>query len=435
MADFKECASCAAKPGSPTLCASCLNNRRLIDRCGAERDEALRELAALRLIVTEKFAGADMHVKPEDAADVAKWAANPGAVRELLKHTPQEALFAESIECPACDALQDEAHGITPVGIGPDWPQRPCPIAAAWRALGDPRGAQDIERAHEEALREHRGRLPYTARYVQRPANWSPEFVDQSPEDDMQRAMAAIRREGQPWAPIAQAVNAVQRQINERIEAACERVLGHRLTVHDQGALVLRHDRSQGGLVHVTILRNDVEQVTISAAILGDAVDITERWHPIPFRLASESEQRDREMLTCPECLAARPCERHPSVLSPEEQLRLYGRVHCTCPPTQPGFPRPQGVHSAYCATRLASESQQAAQTRDFSSQARRDLAALQDHGWFPGQARGLELMQARVDSDARGMEAVEDEARQSHELGEWTDPRFDRGRGLSNAR
>ena len=44
------------------------------------------ELDALRLIVTEKFAGADMYVKPEDAADLAKWAAHPEAVRELLKH-------------------------------------------------------------------------------------------------------------------------------------------------------------------------------------------------------------------------------------------------------------------------------------------------------------------------------------------------------------
>jgi hypothetical protein len=29
--------------------------------------------------------------------------------------------------------------------------------------LGDPRGAADIERAHEEALREHRRRFPRTA--------------------------------------------------------------------------------------------------------------------------------------------------------------------------------------------------------------------------------------------------------------------------------
>lgn len=28
--DFKECATCAAKPGAPTLCESCLHNRRVI---------------------------------------------------------------------------------------------------------------------------------------------------------------------------------------------------------------------------------------------------------------------------------------------------------------------------------------------------------------------------------------------------------------------
>lgn len=28
--DFVECATCAAKPGSPTLCASCLHNRAVI---------------------------------------------------------------------------------------------------------------------------------------------------------------------------------------------------------------------------------------------------------------------------------------------------------------------------------------------------------------------------------------------------------------------
>lgn len=33
--DFKECAACAAKPGSPTLCPSCLHNRTTIDRLTA----------------------------------------------------------------------------------------------------------------------------------------------------------------------------------------------------------------------------------------------------------------------------------------------------------------------------------------------------------------------------------------------------------------
>ena len=43
--------------------------------------------------------------------------------------------------------MEHDAHGAA---------TSPCVIAAAWRDLGDPRGAADIERAHEEALREHR---------------------------------------------------------------------------------------------------------------------------------------------------------------------------------------------------------------------------------------------------------------------------------------
>ena len=30
MTDFKECETCAAKPGSPTLCSGCLANRATI---------------------------------------------------------------------------------------------------------------------------------------------------------------------------------------------------------------------------------------------------------------------------------------------------------------------------------------------------------------------------------------------------------------------
>ncbi len=44
MTSFLECQTCAAKPGSPTLCASCLNNRAL----ESERDVALAEATAAR---------------------------------------------------------------------------------------------------------------------------------------------------------------------------------------------------------------------------------------------------------------------------------------------------------------------------------------------------------------------------------------------------
>ena len=30
--EFKECAACAVKPGSPTLCEACLHNRSTIDK-------------------------------------------------------------------------------------------------------------------------------------------------------------------------------------------------------------------------------------------------------------------------------------------------------------------------------------------------------------------------------------------------------------------
>lgn len=33
--DFYECASCRVKPGSPTLCESCLHNREVIQRLRA----------------------------------------------------------------------------------------------------------------------------------------------------------------------------------------------------------------------------------------------------------------------------------------------------------------------------------------------------------------------------------------------------------------
>lgn len=38
--EFKECDSCAAKPGSPELCASCLHNRAIIDHLNSELKES-----------------------------------------------------------------------------------------------------------------------------------------------------------------------------------------------------------------------------------------------------------------------------------------------------------------------------------------------------------------------------------------------------------
>jgi len=140
-------------------------------RIGSLREELAKrdaELATLRLIVTEKFAGADLYVKPEDAADVAKWAANAQHVRELLKHEPTIASYegepdAVDHQCESCGVFNGGPHRTVAFREGI---ATPCRVATAWRALGDPRGAEDIERAHEEALREHRDRLPYTARHM-----------------------------------------------------------------------------------------------------------------------------------------------------------------------------------------------------------------------------------------------------------------------------
>ena len=35
--EFKECESCAKKPGSPTLCGSCLHNRSLVTKLKQEK--------------------------------------------------------------------------------------------------------------------------------------------------------------------------------------------------------------------------------------------------------------------------------------------------------------------------------------------------------------------------------------------------------------
>lgn len=75
--------------------------------------------------------------------DVLAWLARPDAVRTLLKLNVY-AGFGEV--CQECGEGAGDAH------------LRTCPIAAAWRALGDPRGQADIECAREEAEWEDRRR-------------------------------------------------------------------------------------------------------------------------------------------------------------------------------------------------------------------------------------------------------------------------------------
>lgn len=86
--------------------------------------------------------------------DVARWVEHPDAVRALLKCGGFSG-HRDDLFCSECGESGWDAH------------ERTCPVAAAWRALGDPRGQADIERAHEEALAEQgrieRGRSPASA--------------------------------------------------------------------------------------------------------------------------------------------------------------------------------------------------------------------------------------------------------------------------------
>src|SRR4051812_2876709 len=78
-----------------------------IERLERELAESTRERNALRVIASDHLAGSNLTVKPEDAADVAKWAANPGAVRHLLKR----ARYTESGGvCCDCGVDVHDAH-------------------------------------------------------------------------------------------------------------------------------------------------------------------------------------------------------------------------------------------------------------------------------------------------------------------------------------
>lgn len=95
--------------------------------------------------------------------DVARWVEHPDAVRELLKRGELAHVgdtHAGDWYCNGCGAPTDDAHQSVEVNVFGRTPgeREHCPIAAAWRALGDPRGQADIERAHEEALNQDRAR-------------------------------------------------------------------------------------------------------------------------------------------------------------------------------------------------------------------------------------------------------------------------------------
>ena len=54
MSDFMECATCAAKPGSPQLCASCLHNRADLAKARAKSEERRRLLEKHRIGLIER---------------------------------------------------------------------------------------------------------------------------------------------------------------------------------------------------------------------------------------------------------------------------------------------------------------------------------------------------------------------------------------------
>lgn len=80
-----------------------------------------------------------------DDSEQVRWLLKPDAVRELLRHAPSRAHGDDVNYCPECGVPDGEAHGASKR-------RAHCPVAEAWRALGDPRGDEDVELAHHEAL-------------------------------------------------------------------------------------------------------------------------------------------------------------------------------------------------------------------------------------------------------------------------------------------
>lgn len=144
----------------------------------------------------------------QDAADVARWAQHPEAVRELLLHDPLMFEHDAAGVCPRCDAPMGEVHNLTSriesIGL-----RFSCPVTAAWRALGDPRGAADIERAWEEALRQNVRLFPQWARTAQmRPLSpealvaLGPSSIGIAAEDLPEGATVEFTLGGPPTQPV-----------------------------------------------------------------------------------------------------------------------------------------------------------------------------------------------------------------------------------------
>jgi hypothetical protein len=73
---YRECASCAAKTGSPTLCPSCYHNRTVIDRLrerlgwGCVADRAERERRAIEALCQVRGLDWDRTATPKEVVAV-----------------------------------------------------------------------------------------------------------------------------------------------------------------------------------------------------------------------------------------------------------------------------------------------------------------------------------------------------------------------------
>ncbi len=136
-AQFRECLSCAAKPGSPTLCDVCLHNRKL----EWERDEARAECKRLRAYVVEvvayiegakggtgdfyKRGRALLAAKPTGAAPWQhecepedcphEWGHVHGQLECTKCGSVRSVPTGQPSGCPACDDLGNDGAGPCPL--------------------------------------------------------------------------------------------------------------------------------------------------------------------------------------------------------------------------------------------------------------------------------------------------------------------------------
>lgn len=111
-----------------------------------------------------------------EAEEAETYARHFRAVRVMKEFTPM--LWVDSgPECPCCSSSPDEAHARVR-GIPGSVRLIECPVVEAWRALGDRRAADDLERAHTEALTFHQWARTATPAQRYRAAMTTDEVVE-----------------------------------------------------------------------------------------------------------------------------------------------------------------------------------------------------------------------------------------------------------------